>query len=72
MQDDLPAANPANPRIGELPARDVTFLSAFLVEAGMARRIAPASELVTDRFIRYANDIDRADLARRARQLAAP
>lgn len=57
-QGMLPAADPSNPRIGEMPLRGMIVLCKFLADTGMTPVLVPAREVVTDQFITFANDFD--------------
>lgn len=58
-QDDLPASDPANPRIGEVKPREIRRYIRLLVDAGVMKRSIPVSEVVTGQFVAVANDFDR-------------
>jgi ABC-type nitrate/sulfonate/bicarbonate transport system substrate-binding protein len=66
-QDTLPAADPSNPRIGEVSASELQRYIDILATYGVIKQPIPATEVVNDRFIAYANDVDRAALAALAR-----
>lgn len=66
-EDDLPAADPSSRRIGALSIAGTQAYIQLMVDAGVARTAIPASRLVTNAFIGYANDFDREAL----RQFAA-
>jgi NitT/TauT family transport system substrate-binding protein len=64
-QDLLPADDPMSLRIGEMPVRGLHVLTRFMYDNGLTPQLVPASDLVTDQFIGYANDFDhRAFIAR--------
>jgi ABC-type nitrate/sulfonate/bicarbonate transport system substrate-binding protein len=69
-QDALPAADPANPRIGYIAPDGLQRYIDLLAEYGAIRAPIPAAQVVTDRFIAFANDFDRPALE--ARAIAAP
>ncbi len=54
----LPGADPASPRIGEMPLRGMAVLTKFMADTGLTPALVPATDLVTDQFIPYANDFD--------------
>jgi len=54
----LPAYNPMSKRIGELPVRNMRVLTKFMADNGLTTSVVPASAIVTDQFIDYANDFD--------------
>jgi NitT/TauT family transport system substrate-binding protein len=58
-QNSLPAANPSSKRIGYFPVTGVAIYAKFMQQDGMAHVLVPASELVTNQFIAYANDFDK-------------
>jgi hypothetical protein len=68
-QDLLPAHDPGSPRIGEMPLRGMQVLTTFMYDNGLTPQMVPAQELVTDRFIPYANDFDHTAFAARARAM---
>jgi ABC-type nitrate/sulfonate/bicarbonate transport system substrate-binding protein len=68
-QDDLPAGDPASRRIGALSISGVQDYIKLLMDAGVAKTAVPASEVVTDEFIEFANDFDRQALERFAKSL---
>jgi ABC-type nitrate/sulfonate/bicarbonate transport system substrate-binding protein len=70
-QDTLPAADPANPRIGEIAPAGFQRYIDLLAEYGAIRAPIPVAEVVTDRFIAFANDFDRPALEARARSMPA-
>jgi NitT/TauT family transport system substrate-binding protein len=59
LESDLPAVDLSNPRIGYLSPRGVEVYAKFFATQGMTKEIVPASDLVTDQFIAYANDFDK-------------
>jgi NitT/TauT family transport system substrate-binding protein len=62
LENDLPAADPTNKRIGYFNPRDVTLYSTILAQYGMIKAPVDGAAIVTDQFIPYANDFDRAAL----------
>jgi ABC-type nitrate/sulfonate/bicarbonate transport system substrate-binding protein len=58
-EDDLPAADPANKRIGAIPIAGTQAYIQLLANAGVIKTALPASQVVTDEFIAFANDFDR-------------
>jgi NitT/TauT family transport system substrate-binding protein len=69
-QDTLPAADPANPRIGEVSAPELQRYIDILASYGVIKQTIPATAVVSDRFIAHANDIDRMAFAAYARTLS--
>jgi NitT/TauT family transport system substrate-binding protein len=57
-QGDLPAADPNNKRIGALSMAGLQRYIQLLADAGVTKTAIPASEVVTDEFIAFANDFD--------------
>ena len=68
-QDMLPGIDPASERIGEMPLRGMQLLARFMYENGVTSQLAPASALVADQFIPYANDFDHAAFIRYVKTL---
>jgi hypothetical protein len=68
-QDLLPAHDLTNPRIGEMPVRGIEVLAKYMVDQGLTPQRIPASDLVTDRFIAFANDFDRKAFIARAKAM---
>jgi NitT/TauT family transport system substrate-binding protein len=62
LENDLPAADPANKRIGAFNPRDVSLYSTILAQYGMIKAPLDGAAIVTNRFVPYANDFDRAAL----------
>jgi NitT/TauT family transport system substrate-binding protein len=58
LEDYLPAADPSNKRIGYLPPRGIELYSRVLTDYGVTHQVVPASAIVTDQFIGFANDFD--------------
>jgi NitT/TauT family transport system substrate-binding protein len=58
LEDDLPGADPSSKRIGYIPPQGMAVYSKFLTDMGLVSQPVPASAVVTDRFIDYANDFD--------------
>ncbi len=58
-QDTLPAADPHNPRIGEVSAIELQRYIDVLASYGAIPQPIPATDVVCDRFITYANEVDR-------------
>jgi NitT/TauT family transport system substrate-binding protein len=68
-EPDLPAADPANPRIGALSLTGLQPYIQLLTDAGVTKTAIPASEVVTDQFIDFANAVNRGKIAALAKQL---
>jgi ABC-type nitrate/sulfonate/bicarbonate transport system substrate-binding protein len=57
-EDDLPAADPNNRRIGAISMAGVQAYIQLMKDAGVTKTAIPASQVVTDEFIEFANDFD--------------
>jgi len=57
-EDDLPAADPNNKRIGAISMTGMQAYIQLLTDTGVTKTAIPASQVVTDQFIEYANDFD--------------
>jgi NitT/TauT family transport system substrate-binding protein len=68
-QKDLPAGDPESRRIGALPTSGVQDYIQLLRDAGVAKAAVPASEVVTNEFIDFANDFDRRALEKLAKSM---
>lgn len=68
-EDDLPASDPSAPRIGEVLQGDIQRYIELLAQAGVMKRVIPASEFVTDQFVGAANDFDRKAFEARAKAM---
>ncbi len=68
-QDMLPGIDPASNRIGEMPLRGMQLLARFMYENGVTSQLAPATALVADQFVAYANDFDHAAFIRYVKTL---
>jgi NitT/TauT family transport system substrate-binding protein len=58
IPNDLPASDPLSKHIGAIPLRDAELYTKFLYGLGLTSQLVPASAVVTDEFIDYANDFD--------------
>jgi NitT/TauT family transport system substrate-binding protein len=58
FRDDLDGADPGSKRIGLMSPHGVDIYSRFLTDNGVIKSVVPAAEIVTDKFIPYANDFD--------------
>jgi NitT/TauT family transport system substrate-binding protein len=67
-QEELPAADPRNRRIGAFPIAGVQRYIQLLADSGVIKAPIPATEVVTDEFIGFANDFDRDAVRRRTRE----
>lgn len=68
-EDDLPAADPANPRIGGFPLAAEARYAALLAQFGQTKEVVPVAATVTNRFIAYANAFDRVAFIARAKAM---
>ena len=68
-EEDLPAANPHSRQIGAISQNGVQKYIQLLADSGMTKRALPASEIVTDQFIEFANDFDRSAFEKRAKSI---
>jgi NitT/TauT family transport system substrate-binding protein len=66
-EDDLPASDPDNKRIGEMSMAGMQSYIQLLADAGAIKTVIPVSEVVTDQYISYANDFDREAFERSAK-----
>ncbi len=66
---DLPAGDPSSRRIGELLLTGLQPYIQLLTDVGVTKTAIPASEVVTDQFIDFANAFDHATIDALARQL---
>jgi hypothetical protein len=58
IQDYLPAADPADKRIGYLSPQGIEVYSKLLTDFGITSQVVPGSAIVTDQFIGFANDFN--------------
>jgi NitT/TauT family transport system substrate-binding protein len=68
-QDDLPAADPNSRRIGAVSASALQPYIQQLVDAGVVSKPIPATEVVTEDFITFANDFSHKAVEKRARSM---
>jgi ABC-type nitrate/sulfonate/bicarbonate transport system substrate-binding protein len=57
-EDDLPAADPDNKRIGAISMAGMQAYIQLLADAGVTKTAIPAAQVVSDQFIEFANDFD--------------
>jgi len=57
-QSDLPAADPANKRIGALSLEGLQRYSQLLADAGVTKTVIASSDVVSDDYVAFANDFD--------------
>jgi NitT/TauT family transport system substrate-binding protein len=58
MQPDFPAYDLANKRIGYMSVRAISLYCQFFADAGKTPDVVPGTDLVTNRFIAFANRFD--------------
>jgi len=63
-EDDLPAADPDNKRIGAMSLTGMQAYIQLMKDTGITKTAMPASLIVTDQFIEYANDFDHKSIAK--------
>jgi ABC-type nitrate/sulfonate/bicarbonate transport system substrate-binding protein len=68
-EDDLPAADPASKRIGAFPLDAEARYAALLAQFGQTKEVVPVAATITNQFIDFANDFDRAAFAARAKAM---
>jgi NitT/TauT family transport system substrate-binding protein len=56
--DQLPGVDPTSTMIGYIPPKGIEALGSFLYQNGYTPNVVPASAVVNDDFIQYANDFD--------------
>jgi NitT/TauT family transport system substrate-binding protein len=57
-EEDLPAADPDNRRIGAISMTGMQAYIQLMADAGIIKAVSPASQVVTDQFIEFANNFD--------------
>jgi ABC-type nitrate/sulfonate/bicarbonate transport system substrate-binding protein len=68
-EEELPASDPESHSIGVVPEGGVQTYIGLLAASGVTNQAIPASEVVTDRFIAFANDFDRGAFERRVKAI---
>jgi NitT/TauT family transport system substrate-binding protein len=68
LEDDLPAADPANKRIGLLSINGLQLYSRILADRGMTRQVVPAAAVATNQFVDFANAFDHRSVEAFARR----
>jgi len=69
IKDALPGSDPLSKKIGYMSPRAVDVYSNYLYDHHLAPAVLPASALVTNRFIAYANDFDDAAFIARVKAM---
>jgi NitT/TauT family transport system substrate-binding protein len=59
LQNELVGGDPASMRIGQMPVNGVQLYCQFLQNAGLTPALVPASAVITNQFIAFANNFDR-------------
>jgi NitT/TauT family transport system substrate-binding protein len=59
LWDALPAADPADRRIGYVPLEGLDLYARILAEHGLLATALPATDVVTNEFVDFANDFER-------------
>ncbi len=59
MRGHLIGSDPMQPRLGETPLSGIAFYCKLLYNDGLTSTLVPASAVVTNQFITYANDFDK-------------
>jgi NitT/TauT family transport system substrate-binding protein len=67
--DQLPGSNPLSMKIGALPLSGMSLYSKFLYDQGFTNQLVPATDIVTNQFIDYANDFDHKAFIEHVKQL---
>jgi ABC-type nitrate/sulfonate/bicarbonate transport system substrate-binding protein len=70
-EDDLPAADPDNKRIGAIPITGMQAYIQLMKDAGVIKTAIPASQVVTNEFIEFANDFDHRSVEKLAKSKPA-
>jgi NitT/TauT family transport system substrate-binding protein len=66
-QDSYPGADPSSKRIGAFPMRGVALYCRYMYDAGLTHELVPATAVVTNAFVPFANAFDhRAVIAQAA------
>jgi NitT/TauT family transport system substrate-binding protein len=68
-QGDLPAADPLSKKIGYMPPVGMAVYCTFLHDSGLTSQVVPASAIVTNQFIDFANDYDHPALIARVKNM---
>jgi len=67
-EEDLPAADPLNKRIGAISLAGMQAYIQLMADAGIIKRVMPASEVVTDEFVEFANGFDHRSVMSKGRR----
>jgi NitT/TauT family transport system substrate-binding protein len=66
-QGSYPGADPSSKRIGAFPMRSVALYCRYMYDAGLTHVLVPATAVVTNQFIDFANAFDRRAVIARAK-----
>jgi ABC-type nitrate/sulfonate/bicarbonate transport system substrate-binding protein len=66
LWDALPGRDPTDMRIGYVPPEGIDLYARVLTEHGLVKHALPATDVVTNQFLEFANDFDRAALKEKA------
>jgi ABC-type nitrate/sulfonate/bicarbonate transport system substrate-binding protein/predicted secreted protein len=69
LEDDFPAADPSNKRIGLLSPKSMDLYGKYLADYGFTRAPVPGSAIATDQFVAFANDFDHAAVVQLAKDM---
>jgi NitT/TauT family transport system substrate-binding protein len=67
--DQLPGSNPLSMKIGALPLSGMRLYSKYLYDQGFTSQLVPATDIVTNQFIDYANDFDHKAFIERVKHM---
>jgi NitT/TauT family transport system substrate-binding protein len=68
-QDQLPGFDPTSKKIGLLSTHDMVIYTKWLADNGYTSQVVPASSVVTDQFIDFANDFDHKALIEQTKNM---
>jgi NitT/TauT family transport system substrate-binding protein len=68
-QSMLAGYDPDSKRIGEMPLRGIEVLTKFMNDNGLTQQRVPATAVMTNQFIDYANDFDHGAFIAQAKQM---
>jgi NitT/TauT family transport system substrate-binding protein len=69
LQPDFPGYDLTNKRIGYYSARGLELYCKFIYDAGLTPALVPGDELVTNQFVAFANDFDKAAFIAQAKAM---
>jgi NitT/TauT family transport system substrate-binding protein len=67
--DQLPGSDPLSKRIGAMPLAGMRLYSKYLFDQGFTSQLVPATDIVTNQFIDYANDFDHKAFIEQVKQM---